>query len=91
MSSLKIQIAQLRKDFKNYSKSIPAISLDNGNEIRVKPGELISALCSIGTEEEHKIVSELRGRSITSYTGSGNIPALIKSIIDSVESYNRAF
>ena len=85
MSSLKSQIQLLRKDLKNYDKKLPVMTLDDGSEIKVGPKDLLCALSSIGSNCEHRIVREIRGKQITGYTGNGNMPHLIKSIVDSME------
>lgn len=89
MSCLKNQIAQLKKDLNQFDRSFPVIILDNGKEIKVRPKDLTQALCSIATINENYIVKALNENEIIRYTGKGNIPQLIKSIIESMKLYDR--
>jgi hypothetical protein len=86
MSTLRIQVLQLKKDFKNYDKKFPSLTLDNGNEMKIGLNEMMQALCSIGTDKENRIVKAIKGHKIIRYTGSGNMPELIKSLAESMEN-----
>lgn len=90
MSSLKSQITRLKKELECYNRKFPIITLDNGSDLRVGPNDMVHALCSIGTANEHRIIKALREHKIIGYTGSGNMPQLVKSlIIVSLEIYDR--
>lgn len=87
MSNLKNQIAQLKNEFKRIDKSFSIIILDDKSIIKIGPKEMIKALCSIGMGNEHRVVKIMRGHKIDEYTGSGSMPQLIKSIVNSIDLY----
>lgn len=87
MSSLKSQITRLKKELECYDRKFPIITLDNGSELRVGPNDMVHALCSIGSNNEHHLIKAIKGHRITSYTGTGNMPQLLKSLVDSLEMY----
>jgi hypothetical protein len=82
---LRSQITRLKKELECYDRKFPIITLDNGSELRVGPNDMVHALCSIGTNNEHCLIKAIRGHQVTAYTGSGNMPQLIKSIIDGLK------
>lgn len=89
MSNLKSQINQLKKDLEFYDKRFTILILDNGKELRIGPNDMIKALCSLGTDNEHHIVEAIKEYQIIAYTGTGNMPQLLKSLVDSMKPYRR--
>lgn len=84
MSNLKSQIKKLKEDMEKYNKSLEVIVFDNYNELRVRGNELLDALsCAIASDYDNRIVKELKEHTVASYSGEGNMPQLIKSILNS--------
>lgn len=84
MSNLKSQINKLKEDMEKYNKSFEVIVFDNYNELRVRGNELLDALsCAIASDYDNRIVKELKEHTVVSYSGSGNMPQLIMSILKS--------
>lgn len=84
MSNLKSQVNKLKSELEKYNKTFEVIVFDNGEEIKFRGRELFDALgCAIKSEYTNVIVKALIEHKIVRYSGSGNMPQLIKSILNS--------
>lgn len=89
MTNLRSQIAQLKNDFKKYEDTIEVITLDNGGQLKFKSDELIDLLVETlhsSSSKENSTIKLLKEHKIVNYTGSGSLPQLIVSIIESKEN-----
>lgn len=84
MSNLESQISKLKEGMGKYDKSPEVIGFDNGEELKFRGRELFEVLsCAIASDFNNCIVTRLKERQVVSYSGSGNMPQLIKSILNS--------
>lgn len=68
----------------NYKDTMPTVILDNGNKIRFSSEEWLKALCSLGSNHEQSIINIMRKYRTVEFTCQGNIPFLIKSLVDTI-------
>lgn len=84
MSNLKSQINKLKGELEKYNKSLEVIVLDNVEELKFRGREIFDPLhCAITSDYENRIVQGLKAHQFVSYSGSGNMPQPIKSILNS--------
>jgi hypothetical protein len=78
MGNIKGQLNKLKEDFKSYNDKLPIVTLDNGDQIRLKSGDWIKVLTSLGSDNEHLVIKTFIEHDIVKYTGQGNMPELKK-------------
>lgn len=84
MSNLKSQISKLKGELEKYNKSLEVIVFDNGEELKFRGREIFDALhCAHTSDYENRIVKGLKAHQFVSYSGCGNMPQLIKSLLNS--------